>query len=114
ELSKPSERPVKIMLKEGEPLSGTFTNSSSEGIQLLIAGNVLTIKWDVVSQIVFTDVQQIEMTPKVDEKVEKEKESLKSALRSLRKLVAATEVLSWGKRSDFEEFGRRFIDVKAE
>lgn len=114
EKPKPAERPVRISLKEGEPISGTFVNSDNEGMQIVVAGNSLTIKWNVISQIIFTDVSQNKVLTKVENKLDKQKESTKDALKSLRKLVAATEVLSWNKRDDFQEFGRRLIDVKAE
>lgn len=113
EATKPAERPVKVFLKAGEPVTGTFVNSNSQGLEVLVVGNSITVKWELISQVIFTDVPQPEVA-KVDDKAEKQKEAAKSAIKSLRKLVAATEVLSWGKRADMEEFGRRFIDVRAD
>lgn len=111
---KPQERPVSVLLKQGEPVNGTFVNSNAAGLRVRVADNDLVVKWDSIAQVVFTDVAQVAQSPKVDEKAEKQKAALKSVLKSLRKLVAATDILSWGKRADFEEFGKRYIDVKAE
>lgn len=109
----PEKRPVTVNLKEGEPLKGTFVNATSDGVQILIAGNTLTLKWNDISQIVFTDVISNESVTKNASET-KSNEAVENALKLLRKLAAATEVLSWGKRDDYKEFGRRFIDVKAE
>lgn len=104
----PEKRPATVYLKEGEPLKGTFVNASSDGVQILIAGNTLTLKWNDISQIVFTDVISNEVVTKNDTQT-KNYEEIESALKSLRKLAAATEV-----GVNFQEYGSRLIDVKAE
>ncbi len=108
EVTKPVERPVIVALKEGEPLKGTFINASSEGVQILIAGNTLILKWNDISKLVFTDVISNEVIPKNDMQT-KSNEAIEGALKSLRKLAAATEV-----GINFQEYGRRVIDVKTE
>lgn len=104
----PEKRPVTVFLKEGEPLKGTFVNASSDGVQILLAGNTLILKWNDISQIVFTDVVSNETITKNDTQT-KNNESIEGALKSLRKLAAATEV-----GVNFQEYGSRLIDVKAE
>lgn len=105
------KRPVTVYLKEGDPLKGTFVNASSDGVQILIAGNTLTLKWNDISQIVFTDVVSNEVITKNNKNnTETENnEAIEGALKSLRKLAAATEV-----GVNFQEYGSRLIDVKAE
>ena len=105
-VTKPEERPVTISLKDGDPVSGKFVNSSSEGFQIVIAGNPLILKWKDIKQITFTDVMAIEP---IEPKIPKEKLAIQSALKSLRKLVAATEV-----GVNFQEYSSRLIDVKTE
>ncbi len=104
----PEKRPVTVFLKEGEPLKGTFVNASANGVQVLIAGNTLTLKWNDISQIVFTDVISNEAITKNDSQT-KNNEAVEGALKSLRKLAAATEV-----GVNFQEYGSRLIDVKTE
>jgi hypothetical protein len=108
-------RPVTVFLKVDDPLKGTLVSASAEGIQLLLAGNTLTLKWIDITQLVFTDVVSEEALKKPDPLLEPKRvettknEAVENSLRSLRKLAAAAEV-----GVNFEEYGRRLIDVKSE
>jgi len=114
---KPAERPVTVTLKEGEPVSGKFVNATSEGLQIVIAGNTLILKWNDIKNIVFTDVPQTDAVATGESsKVSKEKAAVEGAIKALRKLAAAS-----GAGTSFKEFGitfqeysRRFIDGKIE
>ena len=108
EVAKPAERPVSVALKEGEPLKGIFVNASSEGVHILIAGNTLILKWNDINKLIFTDVISNEVIVQNDTQT-KSNEAIEGALKSLRKLAAATEV-----GINFQEYGRRVIDVKTE
>ena len=108
-------RPATVFLRAGDVLKGTLASASPEGIQLLLAGNTLTLKWTDISQLVFTDVVSEELSKKPGSSLEakevetKKNEAAEDALRSLRKLAAAAEV-----GVNYAEYGRRLIDVKSE
>ncbi|NOT47065.1 MAG: hypothetical protein HOP17_04865 [Acidobacteria bacterium] len=106
EVPKPEERPVTVYLKEGEPVSGKFVDASSEGLHLVVAGNKLIVHWKNIKQVSYTDVAPVEPpAPKID----KGKEALEGAVKSLKKLSTAVEV-----GINFQEFSRRLIDIKIE
>jgi len=105
-VAKPKERPVTVYLKEGEPVSGKFVDASSEGLHVVVAGNKLVVQWNYIKQVSYTDVATIEPpTPKID----KGKEALDGAVKSLKKLATAVEV-----GINFQEYSRRLIDIKIE
>lgn len=77
---------------------------------MLVAGNSMNIKWGDVNQILFTDGDSLPASTgtKPDLSIKSNDEAA-NAIKSLRKLAAATDV-----GVNFQDYGRRVIDVKAE
>jgi hypothetical protein len=103
-----SKRFITAILKQGESLNGTFSDASSVGIQIVVDNNALNLKWKNISQIFFTDSVSNNSVNKNNSKI-KNNPAVENALKSLRKIAAATEV-----GINFQEYNRRVIDVKAE
>jgi hypothetical protein len=105
------KRRITIHLIEGEPISGAFLQASPTSIQIEVAGNVLNIKWNDISSIVFPDSAENKaaQTAGATSSSSQSEAAATKALRALRKLAGATEV-----GISFQEYGTRLIDVKAE
>jgi endonuclease YncB( thermonuclease family) len=86
------ERPVTVAFKEGEPISGKFVSGTADGVQIVVAGNTLLLKWNDIAKITFTDAVIAEPLPKAPSAAEKSAEAIANALKALRKLSSATEV----------------------
>lgn len=106
---KMMERPVTVTFKEGEPVSGKLVNATAEGVQIVLAGNTLLLKWSDIAKITFTDVVIAQPLPKAPSAAEKNTEAIANALKALRKLSSATEV-----GVNFQVYSGRIIDVKTE
>ncbi len=103
-----AKRSVTVTHKQGYLLIGTFYSSSSVGIQVVIDNKILNLRWNEISQIFFPDSALNQLGSKNRPQI-KNNPAIENALKSLRKLAAATEV-----GINRQEYNRRVIDAKAE
>jgi hypothetical protein len=96
-------RKVIVNLKTGESVTGNLLRADPATVEIQVAGSALTIKLDDIASLVFDPSAAAAPKPA------RSSTDYAAALRSLRKLEGATEV-----GINFQEYGRRLVDVKAE
>lgn len=101
---KPSQRVV-IEKINGDKLTGLFVGGNAESISIDLDGSRINVKLPDIASIRFGDAPVKNDLPGIS----KNDEAVANALKSLRKLAAATEV-----GVNFQDYSSRLIDVKAE
>ncbi|HEY0658049.1 MAG TPA: hypothetical protein VGD05_06230 [Pyrinomonadaceae bacterium] len=86
----------------GDRLTGLLVGADSEIFTIQISGANLPVKLNEIKTVWFGEIAEIVV-------VENKPNYIEEALKSLRKLAAATDV-----GVNFQDYGRRVIDVKAE
>jgi hypothetical protein len=102
EEAKPTQK-VTIEKLNGDRLTGLFVGGDTESIIIEVSGTKLPFKITEISNLQFGE------SPNKSSTIDKNKNAIDNALKSLRKLAAATEV-----GVSFREYGTRLIDVKTE
>ena len=102
----PPTQKVIVEKTNGDKLTGLLVKADSETLTVQISETNLPVKFSEIKAVWFGEIPA---QPVVDTKKDKEQESIQQALKSLRKLSAATEV-----GVSFVEYSRRLIDVKSE
>lgn len=103
--AKPTQKVI-IEKSNGDKLTGLLVKADTETLTIQISETNLPVKFIEIKAVWFGEIPA---QPIVDTKKDKEQESIQEALKSLRKLSAATEV-----GVSFADYGRRLIDVKSE
>src|SRR5215475_5234810 len=108
------KRPVNVVLKRGDEISGNFLRADAETMEVEIPSGKLTIKWSEVSSLYFTGETE---QPEEEQKEQKDTappassnpglQAERKAYSALRKLAEAAKI-----KLPLGEYGNLLIDTK--